>query len=56
MRSGRSRTTASSVVIAPSFADIFYNNCFKNGVLPIKLSEEQVEDLFQRAAQAAATS
>ena len=37
-------------VIAPSFADIFYNNCFKNGVLPIKLSEEQVEDLFQRAA------
>lgn len=36
------------VVIAPSFADIFYNNCFKNGILPIKLSEEQVEDLFQR--------
>ena len=39
------------VVIAPSFADIFYNNCFKNGVLPIRLSEEQVEDLFQRAAK-----
>jgi 3-isopropylmalate/(R)-2-methylmalate dehydratase small subunit len=38
-------------VIAPSFADIFYNNCFKNGVLPIKLSEEQVEDLFQRASK-----
>jgi 3-isopropylmalate/(R)-2-methylmalate dehydratase small subunit len=38
-------------VIAPSFADIFYNNCFKNGVLPIKLSEEQVEDLFQRAVK-----
>ena len=37
------------VVIAPSFADIFYNNCFKNGVLPIRLSEEQVEDLFRRA-------
>ncbi|MCR8842900.1 3-isopropylmalate dehydratase small subunit [Paenibacillus sp. SC116] len=36
-------------VIAPSFADIFYNNCFKNGILPIKLSEEQVEELFQRA-------
>lgn len=35
-------------VIAPSFADIFYNNCFKNGILPIKLSEEQVEVLFQR--------
>ncbi|AIQ64584.1 3-isopropylmalate dehydratase small subunit 1 [compost metagenome] len=38
------------VIIAPSFADIFYNNCFKNGILPIKLSEEQVEDLFQRTA------
>ena len=37
-------------VIAPSFADIFYNNCFKNGVLPIRLSEEQVEDLFKRAS------
>jgi 3-isopropylmalate/(R)-2-methylmalate dehydratase small subunit len=36
-------------VIAPSFADIFYNNCFKNGVLPVKLSEEEVEQLFQRA-------
>jgi 3-isopropylmalate/(R)-2-methylmalate dehydratase small subunit len=39
------------VIIAPSFADIFYNNCFKNGMLPIKLSEEQVEELFQRAAK-----
>ena len=39
------------VVIAPSFADIFYNNCFKNGILPIKLSEEQVEDLFKRTAE-----
>lgn len=38
------------VVIAPSFADIFYNNCFKNGILPIKLSEEQVEELFQKTA------
>jgi 3-isopropylmalate/(R)-2-methylmalate dehydratase small subunit len=35
-------------IIAPSFADIFYNNCFKNGILPIKLSEEQVDDLFDR--------
>lgn len=33
-------------VIAPSFADIFFNNCFKNGVLPIALSEQQVETLF----------
>jgi len=37
-------------VIAPTFADIFYNNCFKNGVLPIRLGEDQVEQLFQRAA------
>ncbi|CAJ1314597.1 3-isopropylmalate dehydratase small subunit [Paenibacillus sp. PK4536] len=37
-------------VIAPSFADIFYNNCFKNGILPVKLSEEQVQDIFQRTA------
>lgn len=37
------------VIIAPSFADIFYNNCFKNGILPVKLSEEQTELLFQRA-------
>ena len=30
------------VIIAPSFADIFFNNCFKNGILPIKLSEEKI--------------
>ena len=35
-------------VIAPSFADIFYNNCFKNGVLLVKLPDAQVEELFQR--------
>lgn len=40
------------VVIAPSFADIFYNNCFKNGVLPVVLSEEEVEQLF-KAVEAA---
>jgi 3-isopropylmalate/(R)-2-methylmalate dehydratase small subunit len=34
-------------IIAPSFADIFYNNCFKNGMLPIVLSSSQVEELFQ---------
>ena len=39
------------VIIAPSFADIFYNNCFKNGMLPIKLTEQQVDDLFDRAAK-----
>jgi 3-isopropylmalate/(R)-2-methylmalate dehydratase small subunit len=35
-------------IIAPSFADIFYNNCFKNGILPVKLSESQVEAIFHR--------
>lgn len=35
-------------LIAPSFADIFYNNCFKNGMLPIILSEDQIETIFQR--------
>jgi len=34
------------VLIAPSFADIFYNNCFKNGILPIMLAGEQIETLF----------
>ncbi|WP_067219727.1 3-isopropylmalate dehydratase small subunit [Marinomonas gallaica] len=34
-------------VIAPSFADIFYNNCFKNGLLPIVLKEEEVDQLFE---------
>ncbi|MEM6472568.1 MAG: 3-isopropylmalate dehydratase small subunit [Planctomycetota bacterium] len=38
-------------VIAPSFADIFFNNCFKNGVLPIALSETDVEELFLRAGE-----
>jgi 3-isopropylmalate/(R)-2-methylmalate dehydratase small subunit len=36
-------------MIAPSFADIFYNNCFKNGILCITLSEEQVEALTAQA-------
>jgi len=39
------------VLIAPSFADIFYSNCFKNGMLPIRLDEAHVEDVFQRAEQ-----
>ena len=37
------------VLIAPSFADIFYNNCFQNGLLPIRLEAQMVDDLFQRA-------
>ncbi|MEQ8895923.1 MAG: 3-isopropylmalate dehydratase small subunit [Roseovarius sp.] len=36
-------------VIAPSFADIFYNNCFKNGILPIALPQEQVDVLMKDA-------
>ena len=35
------------VIIAPSFADIFFNNCFKNGMLPITLSEDKVDALFK---------
>lgn len=38
-------------ILAPSFADIFYNNCFKNGMLPIRLDESVIEDIFQRAAK-----
>ena len=36
-------------IIAPSFADIFYNNCFKNGILPIKLDQSNVDILMQEA-------
>ncbi len=39
------------VLISPSFADIFYNNCFKNGILPIVFSEEQVDEIFGRVAE-----
>ena len=39
-------------IIAPSFADIFFNNCFKNGLLPIRLAAEQVDALF-KAVEAA---
>ena len=37
------------VVVAPSFADIFFNNCFKNGILPIVLPANAVDALFERA-------
>ncbi|MEZ5528623.1 MAG: 3-isopropylmalate dehydratase small subunit [Porticoccaceae bacterium] len=40
------------VVIAPSFADIFFNNCFKNGILPIVLEENIVDQLFREAEAA----
>ncbi len=39
------------VLIAPSFADIFHNNCFKNGMLPVVLSEADVEQIFCQARQ-----
>ncbi|HET6979517.1 MAG TPA: 3-isopropylmalate dehydratase small subunit [Pyrinomonadaceae bacterium] len=39
------------VIIAPSFADIFANNCFKNGMLPIALTNEQVRDIMKRAQE-----
>lgn len=38
-------------VIAPSFAEIFYNNCFKNGLLPIVLRDEQLDQLFKEVAE-----
>jgi 3-isopropylmalate/(R)-2-methylmalate dehydratase small subunit len=37
-------------IIAESFADIFYNNCFKNGLLPISLNHEEIEYLFRNSA------
>ena len=39
------------VIIAPSFADIYANNCFKNGMLPITLTTEQVQEIMRRAQQ-----
>ena len=40
-------------IIAPSFADIFYNNCFKNGILPIVLPQQEVDKLLDDAARGA---
>ena len=39
------------VVIAPSFADIFFNNCFKNGILPIVLEDKIIDELFREVAR-----
>jgi 3-isopropylmalate/(R)-2-methylmalate dehydratase small subunit len=38
-------------IIAPSYADIFYNNCFKNGILPVTLPNDQIDELFKRTAE-----
>jgi len=35
-------------ILAPSYADIFYNNCFKNGILPVTLPDAQIDELFKR--------
>jgi 3-isopropylmalate/(R)-2-methylmalate dehydratase small subunit len=40
-------------IIAPSFADIFYNNCFKNGMLPIRLPQETIDELMVDAGKGA---
>jgi len=40
-------------VVAPSFADIFYNNCFKNGILPIRLPQEDIDKLMDDAERGA---
>jgi 3-isopropylmalate/(R)-2-methylmalate dehydratase small subunit len=45
----RGRLATGWVIVAPSYADIFYNNCFKNGILPAILSESNVDELFKRA-------
>lgn len=42
-----------SCVIAPGFADIFYNNCFKNGILPIALPQDQIDVLMKDAEKGA---
>src|SRR6266513_675081 len=42
-----------SCIIAPSFADIFYNNCFKNGILPITLPQEEIDKLIDDASRGA---
>ena len=39
------------MIIAPSYADIFYNNCFKNGILPATLKSQELDELFKRTEQ-----
>jgi 3-isopropylmalate/(R)-2-methylmalate dehydratase small subunit len=37
-------------ILAPSYADIFYNNCFKNGILPVTLTDAQIDEIFRRVS------
>ena len=55
MPPGRLEDYGFRVVIAPSFADIFYNNCFKNGMLPIRLDEAHGRRSVPPRRQAPAT-
>ena len=43
-------------ILAPSYADIFYNNCFKNGILPVTLTNEQIDEIFKRTEKEAGYS
>ena len=47
----RDRDYGINVVIASSFGDIFFNNCFKNGVLAIKISQDQINEIFFQQRQ-----
>ena len=38
-------------VLAPTFADIFYNNCFKNGVLPVRLADDEIDQIFAKTSE-----
>ena len=42
-----------NVIVAPSYADIFYNNCFKNGILPVKVTKDQLDLLMENAERGA---
>ena len=42
-------------ILAPSFADIFYNNCFKNGILPLVLSDQEIDELFKAVESGSVT-
>ena len=53
MRPGRCSISASAASSRPSFADIFYNNCFKNGILPIRLPQEDLDKLMDDAERGA---